>query len=142
MNARQDESKGVLDGRRVLIVDDDADIRSSAEAAFKAEGAETLTCSDGNSAVQICNDKKPALVILDMMLPGRSGFLVLERIKGYEDSPLVIMITANEGRRHKDFAEGLGADLYLQKPVGLEQMLEAAVRLLEQDEKERAAEGA
>jgi len=134
--------QGLLDGRKILIVDDDPDVRSSVEAAFKAEGADTLTCGDGNAAVKMCTDKKPDLVVLDMMLPGRSGFLVLERIKGYEDSPLVIMITANEGKRHKDFAQGLGADLYLQKPVGLEQLLEASAELIRQDEMERTTEGA
>ena len=128
-----------LEGRKILIVDDDFDIRSSVEAGFKYEGAETITCSDGNSAVRLCAEKKPELVILDMMLPGRSGFLVLEKIKGYEDSPLVIMITANEGKRHKVFAEGLGAELYLQKPVSLEILIESAVDLLEKDEKERDA---
>ena len=128
-----------LEGRKILIVDDDFDIRSSVETGFKYEGAETFTCSDGNTAVRLCGEKKPELVILDMMLPGRSGFLVLEKIKGYEDSPLVIMITANEGKRHKVFAEGLGAELYLQKPVSLEILIESAVQLLEKDEKERDA---
>ncbi len=128
-----------LEGRKILIVDDDFDIRSSVETGFKYEGAETYTCSDGNTAVRLCSEKKPELVILDMMLPGRSGFLVLEKIKGYEDSPLVIMITANEGKRHKVFAEGLGAELYLQKPVSLEILIESAVELLEKDEKERDA---
>jgi len=127
-----------LDGRKILIVDDDLDIRTSVETAFKYEGAETISCSDGNSAVRLCADKKPELVILDMMLPGRSGFLVLEKIKGYEDSPLVIMITANEGKRHKVFAEGLGAELYLQKPVSLEILIESAVELFENDENERS----
>lgn len=129
-----------LEGRRILIVDDDSDIRSSVEAALRSEGAETITCSDGNSAVRICGEKKPELVVLDMMLPGRSGFLVLERIKGYEDSPLVIMITANEGKRHKVFAEGLGADLYLQKPVGLEILIDSALELFQKDEQERESE--
>lgn len=131
-----------LDGQRVLIVDDDPDIRMSVETAFKSEGAETLACGDGNSAVRLCLDEKPRIVILDMMLPGRSGFLVLEKIKGYEDSPLVIMITANEGKRHQEFATGLGADLYLQKPVSLDQLIDAARDLIARDEAEQAAETA
>ncbi len=133
-----DTKEGLLAGQRILIVDDDPDIRSSAEAAFRSEGAEVLTCGDGNSAVKIWTAEKPVLVLLDMMLPGRSGFLVLERIKGFADSPLVIMITANEGKRHKEFAEGLGADLYIQKPVGLQQLIEAAADLIAEDEKSKA----
>ncbi len=134
MGASDTKEEGLLAGRRILIVDDDPDIRSSAEAAFRSEGAEVITCGDGNSAVKLWTEKKPVLVLLDMMLPGRSGFLVLERIKGFDDSPLVIMITANEGKRHKEFAQGLGADLYVQKPVGLQQLIESAAELIAADE--------
>jgi len=124
----------VLFDRTVLIVDDDADIRASVEAVFRANGARTMSCDNGNAAVRISLEHKPELVILDMMLPGQSGFLVLEKIKGFEDSPLVIMITANEGKRHRDFATGLGADRYLQKPVSLDVLLETAESLLRGDE--------
>lgn len=139
MSAKETQ-EGILAGRRILIVDDDPDIRISAEAAFRSEGAEVITCGDGNVAVKLWKEKKPVLVLLDMMLPGRSGFLVLERIKGFEDSPLVIMITANEGKRHKEFAEGLGADLYVQKPVGLEQLINSAAELIADDELAKKAE--
>ncbi len=132
---------GRLEGVSVLIVDDDPDIRDSVEAMFRSEGADTITCGDGNSAVRLSLEKKPRLVILDMMLPGRSGFLVLERIKGYSNSPLVIMITANEGKRHEVFAKGLGAEAYLQKPVSLGQLIDAATRLIDEDDQQRAAAG-
>jgi len=120
-----------LDDVRVLIVDDDHDVLESIDAAFRAEGAQTLLASDGNKAVDLCRDDPPDLVVLDMMLPGRSGFLALERIKGREDSPLVIMVTANEGKRHQAYAESLGVDGYLLKPVPLEKLLDAAVALID-----------
>lgn len=126
-------SRGLLENRRILIVDDDPDIRDSVEFAFRSEGAQTLTCGDGNSAVRLALEEKPDAVILDMMLPGRSGFLVIEKIKGYEDSPVVVMITANEGKRHKEFAQGLGADLYLQKPMSLPHLVEETAALLERE---------
>jgi DNA-binding response OmpR family regulator len=119
-----------LSGRRVLIVDDDRDVLDSMEAAFRAEGAQTTTAGNGNDAVDLCRDDPPDLVVLDMMLPGRSGFLALERIKGREDSPLVIMVTANEGKRHQAYAESLGVDAYMLKPVPLEHLLETASGLL------------
>ncbi len=115
---------------RVLIVDDDRDVLESIDAAFRAEGARTILAMDGNEAIDVCLEAQPALVILDAMLPGRSGFLALERIKGREDSPLVIMVTANEGKRHKAYAESLGADLYLYKPVPLDRLIGHAVELL------------
>ena len=62
--------EGRLDGVRVLIVDDDRDILESFEAALSAEGAETFTAADGNTAITRCEEHKPDVVVLDMMLPG------------------------------------------------------------------------
>lgn len=119
---------------RVLIVDDDRDILESIEAAFLSEGALTLTAADGDEAVRICHEDPPDLVILDMMLPKRSGFMALEKIKGHEDSPLVIMVTANEGKRHQAYGESLGVDAYMLKPVPLGRLLDKAVELIEKED--------
>ncbi|MDF1870021.1 MAG: response regulator [Phycisphaerales bacterium] len=129
----QDDSidEGRLADVRVLIVDDERDILEAFDAAFQSEDAMTLTASDGDEAVRICNEDPPDIVILDMMLPKRSGFLVLERIKGVENSPIVIMVTANEGQRHQAYGESLGVDAYLQKPVPLSLLLDKAVELLD-----------
>lgn len=128
---------GRLEGVRVLIVDDDQDILESFDAALQAEGAETMCVQDGNAAVVACTqDDPPDVVVLDMMLPKRSGFLVLEKIKGHEDSPLVIMVTANEGRRHQAYAESLGVDRYLVKPVPLEHLIDLTCKLLDERDRE------
>ncbi|MFY7896122.1 MAG: response regulator [Phycisphaerales bacterium] len=123
-----------LEDVRVLIVDDDEDVLQSFDAAFQAEGALTQLSRDGNDAVRICQQDEPDVVILDMMLPKRSGFLVLEKIKGTEDAPAVIMVTANEGKRHEAYAESLGADAYLHKPVPLNKLIETVVELIEEVE--------
>jgi DNA-binding response OmpR family regulator len=123
------EQSGRLDGVRVLIVDDDRDILESFEFALESEGAETFTASDGNTAIVRNEEHKPDVVVLDMMLPGRSGFLALEKIKGHADSPSVIMVTANEGKRHQDYAKSLGVDEYLLKPVPLSHLVETVERL-------------
>lgn len=119
---------------RVLIVDDDRDILESIEAAFLSEGALTLTASDGDEAIRICHEDPPDLVVLDMMLPKRSGFMALEKIKGHEDSPIVIMVTANEGKRHQAYGESLGVDAYMIKPVPLGRLLDKAVELIDAEE--------
>lgn len=119
-----------LTGIKVVLVDDDADVLEAMDTAMKAEGAITRTVADGNEAVRVCQEDAPDLVILDMMLPKRSGFLVLEKIKGYENCPAVIMLTANEGRRHQAYAESLGVDRYLLKPAPLEKLLSVAVELV------------
>src|SRR5216110_3782811 len=108
-----------LDGKRVLLVDDDNDILTSMQAAFEPTGAVIETASNGNKAVELAEKNDPDVVVLDMMLPGRSGFLVLEKIKARKPKnakPFVIMITANEGGRHKMYAESLGVSEYLTKP--------------------------
>jgi DNA-binding response OmpR family regulator len=130
------QGTGRLTDVKVLIVDDDRDILESMDAAFQAEGALTQLALDGNEAVRICREEPPDIVILDMMLPKRSGFLALEKIKGYEDSPLIIMVTANEGKRHQAYAESLGVDRYLQKPVPLIRLIESAVELLKKRDEE------
>lgn len=131
------ETRGRLDQAKILIVDDDPDVLESVEAAVEAEGALTMTSMDGNEAVELCLEHEPELVILDMMLPSRSGFLVLERIKGREEAPMVIMMTANSGRRHQAYAESLGVDAYLLKPFGMERLLDKAEELLRQRALER-----
>jgi DNA-binding response OmpR family regulator len=133
---RRSRMTGRLEDVKVLIVDDDRDVLESMDAAFQAEGAATQLATDGNDAVRICQEDPPDLVILDMMLPRRSGFLALEKIKGKEDSPLVIMVTANEGKRHQAYAESLGVDAYLLKPVPLNRLISVAADLLDKQDRE------
>ena len=132
---------GRLEDIKVLIVDDDRDVLESMDQAFQAEGAATQLATDGNEAVRICVEDPPDLVVLDMMLPRRSGFLALEKIKGREDSPLVIMVTANEGKRHQEYARSLGVDDYLLKPVPLHRLITVAADLIaKQDQEDDAAD--
>lgn len=119
-----------LNGAKILIVDDDPEIRSAIDHALQAEGALTQVCGDGNTAVRVIEADPPDLVLLDMMLPKRSGFLVLEKIKRFENCPRVVMVTANEGRRHQVYAEALGVDGYLLKPVRLERLIAMAEELV------------
>ena len=119
-----------LNGRRVLIVDDDPDIRTSMDLAFRGEGAATTTAADGNAAIHAALAERPDLVILDMMLPARSGFLVLEKLRELAAPPPVIMVTANQGRRHMAYAQTLGVSAYLVKPVALHRLIETAIGLL------------
>ena len=119
-----------LQGKKVLIVDDDEDILGSIELAMRAEGADTATVTDGTAAMAAADDGDPDAVVLDMMLPKRSGFLVLEPLTALARPPVVVMITANMGKRHMAYAEDLGVDAYLVKPVPLQRLVETLVRLL------------
>ncbi|MDP6542998.1 MAG: response regulator [Phycisphaerae bacterium] len=122
-----------LEGKKILVVDDDRDIRIAMEMALKDLGPEVVSVGDGNQAVREIEESEPDLVVLDMMLPKRSGFLVLERIKRDRtpgEKPFVIMVTGNLGNRHKIYAERLGVDRYITKPFRMNKLLEAIVELL------------
>lgn len=132
MAAHDDDDQVLrLRDKKILVVDDDPEIRAAVDHALQAEGALTQVCGDGNSAVRIVEADPPDLVVLDMMLPKRSGFLVLEKIKKIENAPRVVMVTANEGKRHQQYAEDLGVDGYVLKPVRLERLIMMAVDLFD-----------
>ena len=124
---------GELDGKTVLLVDDDRDILHAMEAALGELGPEILTAANGDEALLQAQEHSPDLVVLDMMLPRRSGFLVLEKLKRGKkrgDLPRVIMVTGNQGHRHKMYAESLGVDEYLNKPFRMERLVESVRALL------------
>ncbi|NBW95211.1 MAG: response regulator [Planctomycetia bacterium] len=118
-------------GKRVLLVDDDVEIIESMKAVLESKGYEILVARDGNQGLVLAEQENPDLVVLDMMMPKRSGFLVLERLRRSRSVPLrVIMITANEGSRHKAYAEMLGVDDYIRKPFAMDRLLDSVQRLL------------
>ena len=123
---------GKFDGKYVLIVDDDQDIVTAITAALEELGVEVRSTGNGNTAVEMIQEHKPDLLVLDQMLPGRSGFLVLEKIRllRKDEGLPVIMITANPGARHKMYAETLGVDAYINKPFRMEKLTTAAEKLL------------
>lgn len=116
----------------VLVVDDDREIAESLRCALSAEGYHVSVATDGNQGVAYAEAKNPDLVILDMMMPRRSGFLVLERLRQYSDDPVpVIMITGNEGLRHREYAEMLGVSDYINKPFTMDRLLNSVTNLLD-----------
>jgi DNA-binding response OmpR family regulator len=118
-------------GKRILLVDDDVEIIESLKVALTAKGYEILIARDGNQGLAMAERELPSLVILDMMMPKRSGFLVLEKLRRTQKDPMrVIMITANEGSRHKAYAEMLGVDDYIRKPFAMDRLIESVERLL------------
>lgn len=117
--------------KRVLIVDDDAEIVDTVRFALEAKGYSVLVARDGNQGIALFERDVPDLVILDMMMPKRSGFLVLEKLKrDHEHAAKVIMITANEGSRHKAYAEMLGVNDYIRKPFAMDRLIESVEKLL------------
>lgn len=119
------------ESKRILLVDDDAEIIESLRLALESNGFKVLVARDGNQGLALTEREDPDLVILDMMMPKRSGFLVLEKLRRTrENPPRVIMITANEGSRHKAYAEMLGVDDYIRKPFPMDRLISSVKRLL------------
>jgi DNA-binding response OmpR family regulator len=117
--------------KRILLVDDDAEIVESLRLALESNGYTVLVARDGNQGLALSERENPDLVILDMMMPKRSGFLVLEKMRRTRETPLrVIMITANEGTRHKAYAEMLGVDDYIRKPFPMDRLIDSVKRLI------------
>ena len=117
--------------KRILLVDDDGEIIDTMTYALEAKGYEIIVARDGNQGLAMAEREDPDLVILDMMMPKRSGFLVLEKLRRTRSIPLrIIMITANEGTRHKAYAEMLGVDDYIRKPFAMDKLLDSVTRLL------------
>jgi len=122
----------VLQDKKVLIVDDDPDVVTAIKLALEDAGATVTSAVDGTSACDIAEKELPDLVVLDMMLPKRSGFLVLERLRKGKPKgakPHIIMITGNHGTRHKTYAESLGAADYINKPFRMDRLLTAIEKI-------------
>ena len=122
-----------LEGKTILIVEDDPDMVTALETVLADTGATIKTAMDGNAALQVAEESDPDLILLDAMLPKRSGFLVLEKLKGTNkkrgEKPFVIMITGNVGKRHQTWAESLGVDGYINKPFRMERLLETIEKI-------------
>lgn len=104
--------------RTVLVIDDDPDIREALQVALEGRGLTVRCAPDGEVGIAAALNAPPDLVIVDMMMPRASGFVVLERLKQQHRLPVpIIMLTANASDHQEAYAEFLGADLYLRKPV-------------------------
>jgi DNA-binding response OmpR family regulator len=120
--------------KTVLLVDDDPEIIESMRAVLDNKGYRVLVARDGNAGLTVAERESPDLIVLDMMMPKKSGFLVLEKLKGRVGGLIpTIMITANEGSRHRAYAEFLGVKDYLRKPFALEKLVKAVDKVLGTD---------
>lgn len=118
---------------RVLLVDDDREILEAVRYAMESEGYEVHVAHDGNQGIAAAETIHPDLLVVDMMMPKRSGFLVLEHLSRDYHRPLPsIMVTANEGERHRSYAKLLGAREYLIKPFAMDQLMAVARRVLDE----------
>lgn len=105
----------MTDKKRILIVEDDADISMVEEAYLEAAGFLTVTVTDGAEAVGLIEKEGFDLILLDLMLPGKSGYEICREIRDKVDIP-ILMVTARTESIDKVRGLGLGADDYIAKP--------------------------
>jgi DNA-binding response OmpR family regulator len=115
--------------KTILIVDDDRELVEALRAVLEKQGFNVIQAHDGHQGKQLIYAHKPSLVILDMMMPRMGGYPVLEHFRD-KDAPPIIMMTANEGTRHKAYAEYLGVVDYIRKPFAMERLLESIQKCL------------
>lgn len=111
--------------KTILIVDDDLELSDGLRAMLERSGYRVLQARDGQQGRNLVYQQRPDLVILDMMMPRMGGYPVLEHFRDKPNAPPIIMITANEGSRHKAYAEYLGVVDYIRKPFAMERLLES-----------------
>ena len=117
--------------KTILLVDDDGDILESMRTVLEARGYRILLARDGNAGLTVAERENPDLIVLDMMMPKKSGFLVLDKLKSRPGGAIpTIMITGNEGSRHRAYAEFLGVKDYLRKPFALEKLVKSIDTIL------------
>lgn len=118
---------------RILLIEDDREIASTLRSVLEGAGYAITHAQNGIEGQQQITENRPDLIITDMMMPKLGGFPVLEFLKTIENPPPVIMMTANEGGRHKAYAEMLGVVEYLRKPFAMDLLLESVAKALPQD---------
>ena len=116
------EEELMKDAKTILIVDDEQPIRDILVYNLKKEGYNTIEASDGVTAVDIALEKKPDLILLDIMLPKLDGLSVCKRIKNSLNVP-IIMLTAKDGEIDKILGLELGADDYITKPFSVRELV-------------------
>lgn len=121
---------------RILVVDDNEDIRDLIVHILTAHGFQVFEASNGQNALEMLPSIRPHLVLLDVMMPGLSGYDVVEKIRSHEDSEiaatLIVMITAKSQVADVELAMASGASDYLIKPFRQSTLMEKVAFILKQ----------
>ena len=107
----------------VLFAEDDETLRTGLEAALTSEGYETCECKDGNEVLSAFAQRRPDLLILDVMMPGKSGFDVCVEVRRSDPTVPIIFLTAKTSEADVVIGLGLGADDFIPKPFRIRELL-------------------
>ena len=108
---------------KVLIVEDDPHILLGLEEVLKSDGFDVAVCNRGDQAIEAVRKQRPALVVLDVMLPGMSGYDICKELRAKKVATPILMLTAKGQEIDKVVGLDLGADDYVTKPFGVRELL-------------------
>ena len=108
---------------KILVVEDDPHILLGLEEVMKSDGFEVATCNRGDAAVAAVGTHRPALIVLDVMLPGASGYDICKQLRARKITTPILMLTAKGQEIDKVVGLDLGADDYVTKPFGVRELL-------------------
>src|SRR5438445_10068638 len=118
-----DEEIGRRMKTKILIVEDDPHILLGLEEVLKSDGFEVAVCNRGDRAVEAVTRHRPALLLLDVMLPGLSGYDICKQVRAQKMATPILMLTAKGQEIDKVVGLDLGADDYVTKPFGVRELL-------------------
>lgn len=114
--------------KKILIIEDDVNIRDTIDSILTLSSFDVYTASDGKSGVEMVMSKKPNLIICDVNMPIMNGFGVLSKLKkelSENDMPIFLFLTASNSRESVDKGMSLGADGYISKPFKVSELLKS-----------------
>ena len=115
---------------KILIVEDDPHILLGLEEVLKSEGYDIASCNRGDTALEAVAKHQPALIVLDVMLPGASGYDICRQLRAKKFAAPILMLTAKGQEIDKVIGLDLGADDYVTKPFGVRELLARIQALL------------
>jgi len=115
---------------RILVVEDDPHILLGLEEILKSEGYEVIVCSRGDRALETVTKARPSIILLDVMLPGLSGYDICRQLRAMKVATPILMLTAKGQEMDKVVGLDLGADDYMTKPFGVRELVSRIHALL------------
>lgn len=117
---------------KLLVADDEPNIVISLEYLMKREGYQVLVATDGNQALEMIQRERPALVLLDVMMPGKTGFEVCQAVRADPELAAVRILMLTAKGRETDISKGLalGADAYMTKPFSTRELVDKVRQML------------
>lgn len=121
--------------KKVALVEDEPFIIEALSFILERVGLEVVSCSDGAKAIPFIKSTKPDLVILDIMLPNKSGMEIIEELRGSTDLPYVpvLMLTAKGQKKDRKAAEDASVDLFMTKPFSNKELVANVLELLKNE---------